>query len=200
MRLALISGSPRPRSQSIRVAGYVAGRQRALFPEGAIDLLDLAELALPPWTGDFAGHPISDPGSAWSSVSAILQAADSLVAIVPEHHGMAPPAFMNLLLLCRDELAHKPGLIVALSATDGGAYPTVQLRGSVTKNNRLCWIPEQVVIRNVKQTLTDEAFDLADRVKARIDYGLKLLDAYRGALTSVREAGLIDHATFAFGQ
>lgn len=145
-------------------------------------------------------HPADLGDPAWGDISNTLEAADGIVVVVPEYHGMAPPALMNLILLCRYELAHKPGLIIGISGTDGGAYPTVQLRGSVAKNNRICWIPDQVVIRNVKQALQDKQTDEPDRVRSRIDYALRLLMSYSDALRTVRSSGLVDHKTFSFGQ
>lgn len=174
----------------------------SLLPNAHVDTIDLAQIDLPQWSGDFASHPASDPTSAWSGCSKLLEQSDALIAVVPEHHGIVPPAFMNLLLQLRYELAHKPGLIIAISATDGGAYPAAQLRGNAAKNNRICWIPEQVVIRNVKQALQDDRIDPAApdyRVKSRIDYALKLLNLYHRALQDVRASGAIDHETFAFG-
>ncbi len=200
MKIAVIAGSSRPKSQSSRVAAYVAQRARAMFPEIELPVIDLTSVPLPLWSGDFAAHPSDMPSSDWKPIAETLEGVDGVAVIVPEYHGMAPPALMNLILQCRYELAHKPGLIIGISASDGGAYPTVQLRGSVTKNNRIVWIPDQVVIRNVKQALLDDKPDPADRVKSRIDYTLTILVSYSRALGSVRGSGLIDHKAFSFGQ
>ena len=146
-------------------------------------------------------HPADAGDPVWREISSALEAADGIIVVVPEYHGMAPPALMNFILMCRYEMAHKPGLIVGISATDGGAYPTVQLRGSVAKNNRICWIPDQVVIRNVKQALQDDLqTDETDRVRSRIDYTLRLLVSYSKALRNVRGSGTVDHKSFSFGQ
>ena len=145
-------------------------------------------------------HPADTGDPAWGEISSTLKSADGIVVVVPEYHGMAPPALMNLIMMCRYEMAHKSGLIVGISATDGGAYPTVQLRGSVAKNNRICWIPDQIVIRNVKQALQDQPTDEPDRVKSRIDYALRLLMTYSEALRTVRGSGTVDHKSFSFGQ
>lgn len=200
MKLAIIAGSARAKSQSARVSRYIADRAATLFVDCSFPLIDLAATPLSYWSGDFMSHPADTGDPAWSETSSTLESADGIIVVVPEYHGMAPPALMNLILLCRYELAHKPGLIIGISATDGGAYPTVQLRGSVAKNNRICWIPDQVVIRNVKQALVDQNGDEPDRMKSRIDYGLRLLISYSEALRSVRKSGLVDHKTFSFGQ
>jgi NAD(P)H-dependent FMN reductase len=46
MKLALIVGSPRPKSQSSRVAAYIAKRHEALFPASVIETIDLARCGL----------------------------------------------------------------------------------------------------------------------------------------------------------
>jgi NAD(P)H-dependent FMN reductase len=199
MKIAIIAASPRPASRSALVATYAAQRLRSLAPGCETDVIDLGKPPLPLWSGDFTSHPADDLSSAWSALSEPLSAAEAFLLVVPEHHGMAPPALMNLLLLCRGELAHKPALLIGVSASEGGAYPLVQLRGSATKNNRLCIIPEQVLVRNVKQSVVDGVFTPTERVGARLDYALGVLAAYAGALGQVRAAGIMDHGTFAFG-
>ena len=42
-------------------------------------------------------------------------------------------------------MAHKPGLIVTVSAGLGGSYPVTELRISSHKNTRLCYIPDHVL-------------------------------------------------------
>ena len=49
----------------------------------------------------------------------------------------------------------------AVSASDGGAYVIAELRMSSYKNNRLCWIPEHLIARQVK-TLGNEDDALND--------------------------------------
>ena len=43
------------------------------------------------------------------------------------------------------------GLIVSISSGNGGAYPISELRSSSYKNSHILWIPENIIIRNVKQ-------------------------------------------------
>ena len=65
------------------------------------------------------------------------------------------PAGLKNFFLCfgRNELAHKPGLIVGVSSADGGVYPVAELRMSSYKNSRICYIPEQLIVRNVESVL-----------------------------------------------
>ena len=93
----------------------------------------------------------------------------------------------------KGELAHKPGLIVTISAGDGGAYPVAELRMSSYKNNRLCYIPEQVIVRNVESVLNDDGVNepRADAYfRARIPFALRILKEYAQALRAVRASGL----------
>ena len=73
------------------------------------------------------------------------------MVIAPEWHGQVPAGLKNFFLICgRAEVGHKPALITTVSSGDGGAYPVAELRMSSYKNNRICYIPEQLIIRNVE--------------------------------------------------
>ncbi|MCB1905163.1 MAG: NAD(P)H-dependent oxidoreductase, partial [Gammaproteobacteria bacterium] len=86
-----------------------------------------------------------------------LRASDGFVIVSPEWHGQVPSGLKNFFLLCSvRELGHKPALIVTVSSIDGGAYPVAELRMSSYKNNRICYIPEQIIVRKVEQVLNDD--------------------------------------------
>ena len=61
------------------------------------------------------------------------------------------------------------------------------------KNNRLCYIPEQVIVRNVESVLNDDASqnnaDTDGYFRERITYALGVLREYALALGSVRASG-----------
>jgi hypothetical protein len=102
------------------------------------------------------------------------------------------------------EIGHKPGLIVTVSASRGGSYPVAELRMSGTKNNRLCWIPEHVIIHHAEQNLNapDGSADLGKEdalQRKRLRYALRLLEEYGKALKQVRGSGAVDHKTFPSG-
>ena len=106
-------------------------------------------------------------------------------------------------MFSRFELGHKPALIVAVSSGDGGAYPVAELRMSSYKNNRLCYIPEQLILRNVEKILNESA-QLNDPTadsyfRERIDWSLGLLSGYAKALKSMRETTNIFHDKFGNG-
>jgi multimeric flavodoxin WrbA len=168
------------------------------------DLLDLGETPLPLWDPDvrrFAG-----PWERlWRPVSERLTESTGVILVTPEWAGMVPAALKNVFLLCeRNELSHKPGLIVALSSSQGGAYPVAELRMSSYKNTQFCYIPENIIVRDVRNVLND--YDHPNNIAAeeislrrRMKYALTLLVEYADALKAVRNSGVIDLASYPFG-
>lgn len=196
MRIAIISGSHRKNSQSRRVADFLGARLAALDPGGAADIIDLAGNPLPLWSED------SVSAQQWQPYAARMQAAEGLVIISPEWSGMVPPGLKNFLLFASAaEVAHKPALIVAVSATRGGSYPVSELRMSGFKNNRLLYIPEHLIVRDVAQYFAgaepagkDDAW-----LRERADFTLRILLAYAAALAPIRQSGITSDKKFAHG-
>ena len=196
LNYVVISGSGRPQSESARVGDYM--RQRLidlqLSDDSRCSLIDLGTSPLPLW-------PEQNDGL-WHEYAARLQAADALIVITPEWHGMASPALKNLFVLAsKTELAHKPALLVGVSSGLGGSYPISELRSSSFKNNRLCYIPEQIIVRQVNSMLhTGPVVDDNDlRLRPRIDYALGVLSHYATALQAVRAAVDFSNPEFANG-
>lgn len=203
MKLGIISGSHRQASQSMKVAEFI---ETTLVEAGIADQV---------WTYSLAGNPLplwdesvweGDP--AWQQRLAPLreqlQSCDGFVVIAPEWHGQVPAGLKNFFLLCsRQELGHKPALIVTVSSADGGAYPVAELRMSSYKNNRLCYIPEQVIVRHVERVLNeDPATNDADAdryFRERISWSLQILKGYALALRQVRDSGITEHDSFKNG-
>ena len=203
MKISIISGSHRINSQSEKVSRYV---QRTLEEQGLCDetwLYLLAGNPLPLWE---EGIWESDPD--WMArlqpVSEQLAASDGFVIVCPEWHGQVPAGLKNFFLMwSKGELAHKPALIVTVSSADGGAYPVAELRMSSYKNNRLCFIPEHVIVRHVESVLNaDEEKNNPDTdryFRDRITYALGVLREYALALDSVRESGAASLQVFKNG-
>jgi len=193
MKISIISGSHRKVSQSEKVARFV---QRTLEEKGLCDetwLFTLAQNPLPLWD-----ESIWEGDPAWQErllpISGQLAASDAFVVVAPEWHGQVPAGLKNFFLMWgKGELAHKPALIVTVSSGDGGAYPVAELRMSSYKNNRICYIPEQVIVRNVESVLNDSEADNnpdADQYfRARFDYALGILREYALAMRQVRDSG-----------
>ncbi|SFI42142.1 NAD(P)H-dependent FMN reductase [Pseudomonas guineae] len=196
LNIALVAGSSRNNSQSGKVARFL--RQR-LIQLGHTDdtkskVIDLGLAPLPLWPGEDNGP--------WGLYSKQLAAADALVILSPEWNGMACPAIKNFFIYAsKAELAHKPGLLVGVSAGIGGAYPISELRASSYKNCRLCYLPEHLIVRNVERVLNTPAPSSEDdqRLHARIDYALDVLVKYAHALQPVRASIDMSNPEFANG-
>ena len=199
MKITVISGSHRSQAQSLKVARFA---QRTL--EGGIcdetALLSLAGNPLPLWD---AG--VWEGDEKWTTLLAPLReelaSSDAFVVVTPEWHGQVPAGLKNFFLLFgKNELGHKPALIIAVSSGAGGAYPVAELRMSSYKNSRLCYIPEQVIVRHVEQVLNEDGLendDVSDSYyRARIPWALNILKEYAAALQQVRASGATRTETF----
>ncbi len=203
MKISIISGSHRKTSQSEKVARFI---QRTLEAQKLCDSTWLFSLAGNPlplwdesiWEADPDWRQLLDP------ISEELASSDGFVVVSPEWHGQVPAGLKNFFLLWgRGELAHKPALIVTVSSADGGAYPVAELRMSSYKNNRICYIPEQIIVRNVESVLNDDPGknnpDADAYFRARITYALGILQEYARALGQVRASGATDLSQFKNG-
>ncbi len=200
MKITLISGSQRQASQSSKVSKYLQNIVNTELKSNSY-LLDLGGNPLPLWD-----EQVDSPGShwqeSWHPIAKELQDSDAFIWVVPEWNGMVPPAVINLLHLCsHKEVGHKPALIVSVSASRNGAYPISLMRQGTTKNNRMFYIPEHIIIRDVENMLNgDESHSDAEAyLIRRINYALRILGSYAEASQAIRSSGLIDHDNFANG-
>lgn len=82
----------------------------------------------------------------------------------------------------------------------GGAYPIAELRMSSYKNTHVCYIPEQIIVREVEAVLRDSPLSEPERrLRSRIDYALGLVVAYGAALRAVRAAGFVNLERYPYG-
>jgi len=202
MKIAIISGSHRQNSQSIKVAKHIEASLLEHRLADEVYLLSLAGNPLPLWDesiweGDQTWQSILEP------ISKELTESDGFVIIAPEYHGQVPAALKNFFLMWKHELSHKPALIVGVSSADGGSYPVAELRMSSYKNNKLCYMPEHLIIRNVESVLNENASDNnteADAYfKERINWTLAQLKEYAIALKQVRDSGVTQTDKFGNG-
>jgi len=192
MKITIISGSHRANAQSLKVARVI----QEILEAGICDeapILSLADNPIPLWD-----QGVWDGDEKWQAlltpIKEQLASSDAFVIITPEWHGQVPAGLKNLFLLCsKNELGHKPAMLVAVSSGDGGAYPIAELRMSSYKNNRLCYIPEQMIIRNVEEVLNENSEDNNQRsdtfYRERISWALGILREYSLALAQVRNSG-----------
>lgn len=203
MKFSIVSGSHRRDGQSLKVARFL---ESVLIQQGLCDsvyLCSLSDNPLPLWE-----EAIWDNDPDWQArldpVAAELRESDALIIVAPEYHGMVPAGLKNFFLCFgRNELAHKPALIVGVSSADGGAYPVAELRMSSYKNSRICYLPEHLIIRNVESVLNPEAADNnpdADSYfRDRSLWVLRQLQQYALALKQVRASGVTDMSVYRNG-
>jgi NAD(P)H-dependent FMN reductase len=193
MKIAIINGSHRENAQSAKVAAFI---DEMLREKGLCDetwRFDLTGNPLPLWD-----ESIWEGDEEWvqrlQPISEQLASSDGFVVISPEWHGMVPAGLKNFFLMWgRGELAHKPALIVTVSSGIGGAYPVNELRQSSYKNNRICYIPEHLIIRNVESVLNQDGENDPEAdtyFRERTEFALKILREYAVSLKSVRDSGL----------
>lgn len=193
MKIAIISGSHRENAESLKVARVI----QQYLDDGICDeswLFSLSGNPLPLWDqGIWDGDP------QWKErltpIREQLASSDGFVVISPEWHGQVPAGLKNFFLIFgKNELGHKPAMIVTVSNGDGGAYPVAELRMSSYKNSRICYIPEHVILRKVEKVLNDDPADNDERsdsyYRERLQWSLKILKEYAQALKQVRESGV----------
>jgi len=203
MKITIISGSHRNPSQSEKVAHYISKAFTTEHDDVETHVYTLADNPLPLWD-----QSLWENDKEWNERLAPLKKqlseSDGFVIISPEWHGQVPAGLKNFFLLfSRFELGHKPALIVTVSSGDGGAYPVAELRMSSYKNNRICYIPEQLVLRNIETILnkneTDNNPEADTYFKERISWTLEILKGYAEALKTMRNNTQIHHDKFGNG-
>jgi len=202
MKYFILSGSHRPGSQSRKVARFIASDIQSQYPDAASFVLDIATANLPFWD-EGMWEDSEKWAKAWGPVAAQLRDSDAFIVVAPEWGGMVPAGVKNFFLLASSaELGHKPGLIVGVSETRGGAYPVSELRSSSYKNNYLCYIPEHLIVRNVTEVLNTDGHGASSEdqyIRDRISYTIRVLHTYAEALKHVRKSGVIDTKTYPYG-
>ena len=194
MQIVIIVGSHRKDSQSAKVAHFLASQLMSLG-EHSCWICDLGKEPLPLWDEE-----IGSDAPQWSGLETLtenIDAADAFIMIAPEWHGMVPAALKNFFLVCGGaSFAHKPALPVGVSVGPGGTYPINELRTSSYKNNRLCYLPEHLIVRNCMVVMNEDSSENDEGehsyISERSLYCMKQLIAYADALARVRESGAAD--------
>lgn len=202
--IVIISGGHRPTGNSPRIARHV---EKELQKRGhSTYVLDLAQTHLPLWDeGMWGVEGLKDKWSVWEPHRAEIAKAEGLVLIAPEYHGNVPSALINVLMLLGNgtDAAHKPTLLVGVSSGTGGAYVIQQLRGNGSKNNRMLFLPEHLLVRDADNMFAANAKPehkkASDYLQSRLEWALTQLEDYIPALNSVRKAGHTADSRFANG-
>ena len=203
MNITIVSGSHRKVSQSIKIAKAIKSALKALKECDEANIFDLANNPLPLWHEGIRNNGKKSK-SLLASISEKLAFSDAFIIISPEWHGMVPAGLKNFFLMWgKGELAHKPALIVTVSSGDGGSYPVAELRMSSYKNNRICYLPEHLIIRNVEFVFNDNEIDnnssSQEYFENRLDYCLKQLLTYGKAFKQIRESDAVSIKKYGSG-
>jgi len=202
MKITVVSGSHRKASQSEKVANIVKHYLLNGVCEDA-EIFSLSGNPIPLWD-----EGVWDGEQKWkdllSPIKKLFADSDAFVIVTPEWHGQVPAGLKNLfLMLTKNEIGHKPALIISVSSGRGGAYPVAELRMSSYKNNRICYIPEHVIIRDVEKILNGDNADndaTSDAFyRERIQWSIALLKQYSLALREVRASGITNSDKFKTG-
>ncbi|MFP6844426.1 MAG: NAD(P)H-dependent oxidoreductase [Thalassolituus sp.] len=176
-QIAIVSASHRADAQSLRIAQHL----NANHLNGEASIVDLNTADLPLWDGSPATKSVE-------AVQQTMAQADGFIFVIPEWHGMVPAGLKNLLLWCNvTHLAHKPTLLVGVSASTGGAFVIAEMRGSGYKNSRLLYTPEHLLLRNVGSLWTGENSESDAYLEKRSAFAIEQLQTYIAALAPVRE-------------
>ena len=203
MKISIISGSHRNPSQSEKIGRYIETLLENKFPDVEPFLYTLADNPLPLWD-----QSVWESDEKWNELLAPLKEqfsnSDAFIIITPEWHGQVPAGLKNLFLLfSRFEFGHKPAFIISISSGNGGTYPVAELRMSSYKNNRLCYIPEQLIMRDVEKVFNNKTEDndqKSDRYyKDRLNWCLEILMGYGKALKTMRAETKIHDDQFSNG-
>ena len=131
--LKIILASTRPGSISPAIDSFVADRARSQGRFDRVELLDLAEIALP--FLDEPHHPrlgtYTKPHTlAWSQE---VDGADAFVIVVPEYNGGFPAALKNALDYLHAEWRDKPLGVVSYGGGPGGGAGAAAMLVPVTR-------------------------------------------------------------------
>ncbi len=188
MKISLISTSHRKKSESNRIREILDTNLKSKKQNIKTFNLDFAKEKLPIWSSE-KKEKKGFWGKKWDYISDELKSSDGFIFVVPEYGGMATPNAKNFFLICGEgELAHKPGLLVAISSGNGGAYPISELRSSSYKNTHIMWIPENIIIRNVGQFFPGKhGVLIPDWLDDRINYNLDLILEYSKCMKPLKK-------------
>ena len=189
MKIGIIVGSHRLKSQSTKTSKFV---DFWLKKKGLLTyILDLRKNPLPLWD-ETKWENDGKLTKFFKPYSDKLKECAGFVIIAPEWSGLVPAGLKNFFLYCdKNELAHKPAMIIGISSGRGGHYPVAELRMSSYKNTKICYIPDHVVVAFVEEMLND--FDLKNGtdddqyIKNRIVNSLDILASYSKAFIDIRK-------------
>lgn len=186
MNIAIVSGSHRLNSQTLKVSTYISEVLNTKAMQTA--LVDLGANPLPLVASE--DMKSEDGMSKVNDYKAILSGADAIVMATPEWGGGATPGIMNAFRLAGSTIAHKPVMLVAVSASRGGSYPISEMKAYGFKNNKGVAVPDYIIVHNVQNVLNkEEGAEMTKEdiyMRERIDWSLENLIAYMQHMRDLR--------------
>ncbi len=204
LRYVIVCGSLQPSSQSLKVSRYLAAELKLLPQTAAADIMDLQAEPLALWDPS-VWKSTSQWQQSWEPKRQQLSECDAVIIVTPEYAGMASASIKNFLLFPTDkEVGNKPTLLVAVSASFSGSYPITELRSSGYKNNKLCYLPEHLIIRHAGKVLNENSAandTKSDQyLRERIAYTLNILAVYAENFKNIRkQAKLLFNEAYSYG-
>ncbi len=204
MNLVIINGSHRKKSESKKISRELKdiSSQVGFSSTLILDLHDKLDIL---WDENFWVSG-SEQSERRKGIEPVLKDADAFILVSPEYGGMASPIMKNFLLTCSPaETGHKPAVLVGVSAGQGGTYPISEIRSYGFKNNFLCFLPANIIVRESGGLFKpggnrrEPALEKEERLVNYSEYVLNLLFAYSRALKEVRSSGVINFEDYPYG-
>ncbi|WP_328917406.1 MULTISPECIES: NADPH-dependent FMN reductase [unclassified Streptomyces] len=192
-KLGIIVASTRPGRVGLPVAQWFEGEARAHAGFDEIDLIDLAEVALPfmnepshPRLGQYTHQHTRD----WS---ARVAGVDALVFVMPEYNYGFNAELKNALDYLHNEWTYKPVGFVSYGGVAAGAR-AVQMIKQVVTTLKMTPVFEAVAIPFVHQLLNDESVLVANDLmtgaaKAMLDELVRVEATLRPLRPALAESG-----------
>ncbi|WP_071058070.1 NAD(P)H-dependent oxidoreductase [Pelistega sp. MC2] len=191
MHLLVISGSQQYNGASDSVAKVICQQAKTHFFCEYLKLLDYPELA---WKCSYSEEEMTKRETLLKK----FQQSDAIVIVVPEYSGMTPPVVKDFFMgITAHDVGFKPALLVTVSAGVGGSYPVFELRGSATKNNKLIFTPNHLIIRNVSDFLDN--LDTSNVIYNRMIHSIEELSLMAKAMSRIRTDLLELNNLFPYG-
>lgn len=197
MRVSIVCGSQRS-GQSAFLMNYL--KEVCINAEiSEVNTINLFERKIKFWDEEVWSKG-KDWDTNWNAISEELSNSQGIIILAPEYGGMVPPILKNFFLLCsQNELAHKPALLVGVSSGINGAYPIMELRGSSYKNNKICFMPDHLIIREVEDFISNPESEKFIRINERIKYSINMLKIYTEAFNQIRSNAEVFLPKFKYG-
>jgi len=195
MQICIISGSSRAESQSLRVSQALAGIVKNQGCKAVVvDLFEnnITSVLNDVWSNS-DGH-----GDNVKEISGIVENSNGFIIVTPEWAGMASPAVKAMFTVVSG-FAHKPAMIVSVSASRGGSYPVAELRMSSYKNSKIVYIPDHLIVRNVETAFTDDGNKNDEYISKRAEFSIKALLKYSESLKNLSEDPEMQNEEYIFG-